>query len=67
MSNLAYLHNLNEELNDQTLREMVFKRLMKEYGRVIERELKKNQETLTRKMAITKKVGKKLIFTWCPL
>lgn len=41
MSNLAYLHNLNEELNDQTLREMVFKRLMKEYGRVIERELKK--------------------------
>ncbi|HRG45262.1 MAG TPA: PP2C family protein-serine/threonine phosphatase [Leptospiraceae bacterium] len=51
MSNLAYLHNLNEELNDQTLREMVFKRLMKEYGRVIERELKKSHQTLTRKMA----------------
>ena len=51
MNNLAYLHNLNEELNDQTLREMVFKRLMKEYGRVIERELKKSHQTLTRKMA----------------
>ncbi len=50
MSNLAYLNNLNEELNDHTLREMVFKRLMKEYGRVIERELKKNPQTLARKM-----------------
>jgi serine phosphatase RsbU (regulator of sigma subunit) len=51
MSNLAYLNNLNEELNDHTLREMVFKRLIKEYGRVIERELKKNPNTLARKMA----------------
>jgi hypothetical protein len=51
MNTLASLNDLNEELNDQTLREMVFKRLMKEYGRVIERELQKNPQTLTRKMA----------------
>ena len=51
MSNLAYLNNINEDLNDKTLREMVFKRLMKEYGRIIQRELKKNPETLARKMA----------------
>ncbi len=51
MNNLAYLNNLNEELNDHALREMVFKRLFKEYGRIIERELKKKQETLSRKMA----------------
>lgn len=51
MNKLASLNDLNEELNDQTLREMVFKRLMKEYGRVIERELQKSPQTLARKMA----------------
>ena len=51
MNKLAYIDNLSEDLNDRLLREMVFKRLMKEYGRVIERELRKNPITLARKMA----------------
>ncbi|MBK8398497.1 MAG: serine/threonine-protein phosphatase [Leptospiraceae bacterium] len=51
MNSVAYLNNLNEDLNDQTLRKMVFQRLFKEYGRVIQRELKKYPETLNRKMA----------------
>ena len=46
MNKLAYIDNLSEDLNDRLLREMVFKRLMKEYGRVIERELRKNPITL---------------------
>ena len=51
MKKFAYIDNLSEDLNDRLLREMVFKRLMKEYGRVIERELRKNPITLARKMA----------------
>ncbi|HMV41186.1 MAG TPA: PP2C family protein-serine/threonine phosphatase [Leptospiraceae bacterium] len=50
MSNIEFLENLNVELNDHTLREMIFKRLMKEYGRVIQRELKKNPKTLSVRM-----------------
>lgn len=50
MPDLKYLDNLNEELYDHSLREMIFKRLMKEYGRVIQRELRKNSKTLSVRM-----------------